>query len=183
MNRKFLILFLCMLLITISTTAQSGDMERKLSDDEINFILNKVGGVWTIEKRIFEDGTVLTEPDVRGYLIISREYWTQIEAQVVPVGDVKPFTGSYFGTTDFSSTRSIEKVLLLIRTQGKDEKSSAVINTKEQLQKTWLIIDNDGVTQKFEGGGSVTMKDGRFEQARKGYTTYWKRILTPSQVF
>ncbi|MBN2134338.1 MAG: hypothetical protein JW737_01275 [Acidobacteria bacterium] len=183
MNRNFLLILLGILLIALSVAAQQADVERKLSDDEINFILDKVGGVWTIEKRVFDDSTVLTEPDVRGYLIISREYWTQIEAQVVPVGDVKPFTGSFFGTTDFSSTRSIEKVLLLIRTPGKDENCSAVINTKEQLQKTWLIINDDSVTQKFEGGGSVTMKDGRFEQTRKGYTTYWKRILTPSQVF
>jgi hypothetical protein len=165
--------------------AQTVPEDRELSAVDRAFILENIGGVWEIEKRIFSDGTELKPPQVRGYLIISANYWTQIEAQTVDAGGVKPFSGSYFGATDLKRTRSIEKVFLTIRTNTAETGGSIVqINTEEAAQKTWLILDKDAVVQRFDGGGEVRMGSGHFSQKRgELYTTYWKRTVKPSEMY
>jgi hypothetical protein len=176
------LLFACNL---YTGNAQTVPEDRELSAVDRAFILENIGGVWEIEKRVFSDGTELKPPQVRGYLIISADYWTQIEAQTVDAGGVKRFSGSYFGATDLKRTRSIEKVFLSIRTNTAETGGSIVqINTEEAAQKTWLILEKDAVVQRFDGGGEVRMGSGRFSQKRgELYTTYWKRTVKPSEMY
>lgn len=159
--------------------------DRELSPAERAFILENIGGIWEIEKRVFADGTELIPPGVRGYLIISSGYWTQIEAQTAEVGSVKPFSGSYFGATDLKRTRSIEKVFLTIRTAATERENVTVdISAVDEPQNTWLILEKDAVVQRFDGGGEVRMGSDRFSQKRGNlYTTYWKRIVKPADMY
>ena len=168
-----------------TSSAQTAPEDRELNAVDRAFILENIGGVWEIEKRVFSDGTELKSSQVRGYLIICANYWTQIEAQTAEAGGVKPFSGSYFGATDLKRTRSIEKVFLTIRTNTAEGGGSAVqISTEEAVQKTWLILERDAVIQRFDGGGEVRMSSDRFSQKRGGlYTTYWKRTVKPSEMF
>jgi hypothetical protein len=165
--------------------AQTESVERQLSSAERAFIIETIGGVWEIEKRVFADGTELKPPQVRGYLIISADYWTQTEAQIAEAGGVKPFSGSFFGATDLKKTRSIEKVFLVIRTKTLDEGGNSVqVTTEESDQKTWLILEKDAVIQRFDGGGEVRMGSDRFSQKRGNlYTTYWKRTVKPADMY
>lgn len=176
------ILFACNL---HTGSAQTAPEDRELNTADRAFILENIGGVWEIEKRVFSDGTELKSPQVRGYLIICANYWTQIEAQTAEAGGVKPFSGSYFGATDLKRTRSIEKVFLTIRTNASEGVGSVVqINTEETAQKTWLILERDAVVQRFDGGGEVRMGSDRFSQKRGDlYTTYWKRTVKPSEMY
>jgi hypothetical protein len=164
---------------------QETETGRALTEKDKQILIDHTCGVWMIEKRIFANGEVLTAPDVRGFLIITADYWTQIEAQIVEKNGVKPFSGSYYGATDSTNTRSIEKVFLTINTSlDKDNIPKVNVKTEESVQKTVLVINSDSVTQKFDGGGEVTMKDGRFSQKRGDlYTTYWVRIQKPEEVF
>jgi len=177
---SILVFTLFLLILTALNSA-----EKKLTESEKDFIIEHIGGIWTIEKRVFSNGDAITPPDIRGYLIITKDYWTQIEAQVVEKGGVEPFSGSYFGSTDFHSTRSIEKIYLQVRSSYDDSGNPVLsVSTEESEQKSRLVLEKDGVTQRFDGGGSVTMKNDRFTQERDGlYTTYWLRIKKPAEVF
>jgi hypothetical protein len=187
MMKRLCLLLLFILLCSGIPAADSPAVpeDRELNSADRAFILKTIGGIWEIEKRVFADGTVLKPPQVRGFLIISAGYWTQIEAQTVEVGNVKPFSGSYFGATDLKRTRSIEKVFLTIKTSTTGaEQGTVQVSTEESAQNTWLILERDAVVQRFDNGGEVRMGDDRFFQKRGDiYTTYWKRIVKPADMY
>lgn len=184
--KKTAVLFL---LLIFASSVRPGEPQTSSEDRAFNaadrkFIIENIGGIWEIEKRVFADGTELKPPQVRGYLVISASYWTQTEAQVVEAGGIKPFTGSFFGATDLSGTRSIEKVFLTIRTALVDGKETVKADTAESEQRTRLILEKDAVVQQFDGGGEVRMGSDRFSQKRGNlYTTYWKRIVKPEDMY
>lgn len=185
-TNKILVLSI-FVVIVFSFIAISQEINKKVfSPEEQAKIIEEVCGVWKLESRVFKDGTVLKSPDVSGYLMINKKHWVQVEAQIKKVGDVEPFAASYFGTMDIEHPRSIEGVLLsiLATKDTKKDEVSLTMNTKEAVQKTTIIIDEKGVTQRFDAGGQVTMSNGRFvHKVRRGYINYWVRIAKNEELY